>query len=239
MVGLTQAQVSKIEHSSRAETRLDVLIGWAKVLQLPSDMLWFDMPNQSRFTSNPGQASIGLHDSSPLSGLENMNPGSGMSDIRAMSYAFQAADRRIGGGRLYASVIRYIAGTIGPALLGPPAGASSAGGLFSAAASFTEFAGWMSHEAGNDERARTHLEQAYRLSVAADNDSLSANICASLSHLAVQLHEYNDSVRIAEAGLLRAQGTEGSGRLVARLHAMRARGLANQGNEHECMRSLV
>ncbi len=52
-LGLTQAQVSKIEHGSRRENRLDVLIDWARVLQLPSDMLWFDMPNQSRFTSNP------------------------------------------------------------------------------------------------------------------------------------------------------------------------------------------
>jgi hypothetical protein len=51
-LGLTQAQVSKIEHSSRPETRLDILIGWAQALQLPSDMLWFDMPNQSRFASN-------------------------------------------------------------------------------------------------------------------------------------------------------------------------------------------
>jgi transcriptional regulator with XRE-family HTH domain len=51
-LGLTQAQVSKIEHNSRPETRLDLLIGWAQVLQLPSDMLWFDMPDQSRFANN-------------------------------------------------------------------------------------------------------------------------------------------------------------------------------------------
>jgi hypothetical protein len=57
-LGLTQAQVSKIERSSRPETRLDVLIGWANILQLPLDMLWFDLPNQSRFAGNhqSGQA---------------------------------------------------------------------------------------------------------------------------------------------------------------------------------------
>jgi hypothetical protein len=51
-LGLTQAQVSRIEHSSRPETRLDILIDYAKVLQFPPDMLWFDMPNQSRFASD-------------------------------------------------------------------------------------------------------------------------------------------------------------------------------------------
>jgi hypothetical protein len=51
-LGLNQAQVSKIERNSRPETRLDILIDWSKILHLPPEMLWFDMPAQSRFASD-------------------------------------------------------------------------------------------------------------------------------------------------------------------------------------------
>jgi tetratricopeptide (TPR) repeat protein len=47
-----------------------------------------------------------------------------------------------------------------------------------------------------------------------------------------------DAVRIAEAGLNRARAADGVARLVARLHAMRARGLALRGQERETIIAL-
>lgn len=69
--------------------------------------------------------------------------------VRTMAQALQAADRQIGGGRLYPSVLRYLHAEIAPALV-DPRGDDRSGELFAAAASLTEMAGWMAHDGGQD-----------------------------------------------------------------------------------------
>jgi transcriptional regulator with XRE-family HTH domain len=157
--------------------------------------------------------------------------------IRAMSESFQVADRKLGGGLLYHSVTRYIKFEIAPSLLDPPRDCSS-GELFSAAASLTEVAGWMAHDGGNDDKSQRHFNQAYRLAVAAENPVLSANVCASLSHLAIQRGQAVDAARISAAGLVRATHSEGPKQLVARLYAMCARAAAMQSRARECYLAL-
>lgn len=157
--------------------------------------------------------------------------------IRAISDSFQLADRKLGGGLLYESVMRYIRSEISPSLLDPPRDCSSSD-LFSAAASLTEVAGWMAHDGGNDDKSKVHFGQAYHLAVAAENPVLCANVCASLSHLAIQLGQAEDAARISSAGLSRACHGDGTEQLVGRLHAMRARAAAIQGKEKDCRRAL-
>jgi tetratricopeptide (TPR) repeat protein len=156
--------------------------------------------------------------------------------IRVMSRAFQAADRQVGGGVLYGQVVRYLKIEIGPRLL--DADGTSGLALFTAASSMTEIAGWMAHDCGQDRRARQHFDRAYRLALAAGNDASVGNVCASMSHLAGQLDQSADAVRIAEAGLVRAQAVPGTVHLVARLHAMHARGLAMRGDAAGCRAAL-
>jgi hypothetical protein len=157
--------------------------------------------------------------------------------IRAVSDSFQFADRRLGGGKLYHAVLRYLRSEISPSLLDPPDDCTSTD-LFSAAASLTEIAGWMAHDGGNNSRARQHLSQAYRLAVAGENAALSANVCASMAHLAIQLDLPDDVERISAAGLNHIVRFEGSRHLVARLRAMQARGYAMRGLEYECKTAL-
>jgi len=95
----------------------------------------------------------------------------------------------------------------------------------------------MAHDAGRDDRARAHFDRAFRLASAADHLPLAANVCASMAHLAGQLGEPGEAIRIAGAGLDRARPT-GLRRLAARLQAMRARGLAMQGRRRECSANL-
>lgn len=152
--------------------------------------------------------------------------------VRTMAQALQAADRQVGGGRLYPSVLRYLRAEIAPALV-DSRGDDGRGELFAAAASLTEIAGWMAHDGGQDDAAHGHFSCAYRLAIAAGSDPLAANVCASMSHLAGQFGQAPDAVRIAEKGLDRARTADGVARLVARLHAMRARGLALRGQERE------
>jgi len=157
--------------------------------------------------------------------------------MHAMSEAFQIADRQVGGGKLYGIVVRYLAIEVAPQLLGAE-GKASAADVFAAAASLTEIAGWMAHDGGSNDQARRHFDRAFRLSSAADNAALSANVCASMSHLATQLNSPRDAIRIAEAGLARATTTNGASRLRARLFAMRARGQALDGQADACVDSL-
>lgn len=156
--------------------------------------------------------------------------------IRAMAGAFMAADRQVGGGVLYGSVSRYLATEIGPRLV--DASGTAGDELFAAACSLTHIAGWFAHDAGNDTAARRHFDRAYRLATAAEHAALAANVCASMSHLAGQLNQPTDATRIAEAGLTRARGVPGTTRLVARLHAMRARATAARGERAATVASL-
>jgi transcriptional regulator with XRE-family HTH domain len=169
----------------------------------------------------------------PIDDWNTVSDAPSIATIRAMSESFQVADRKLGGGLLYNSATRYIKFEIAPSLVDPPRDCSSSE-LFSAAASLTEVAGWMAHDGGNDNKSQGHFNQAYHLTVAAENPVLSANVCASLSHLAIQRGQAEDAARISAAGLARATHGEGPMHLVSRLHAMRARAAAMQSRAKEC-----
>ena len=173
----------------------------------------------------------------PTDDWQAVSDAPSIATIRAMSESFQVADRKLGGGLLYHSVTRYIRFEIAPSLVDPPRDCSS-GELFSAAASLTEVAGWMAHDGGNDNKSRGHFNQAYHLAVAAENPVLSANVCASLSHLAIQRGQAVDAARISAVGLARATHGQGPKHLVARLYAMCARAAAMQSRVKECRAAL-
>jgi len=161
-----------------------------------------------------------------------------LATIQAMATAFQVADRKVGGGQIYSTVVNYLQTEISPRLFDP---ASDILGerLFEAAASLTEIAGWMAHDSGRDQHAQRHFGQSYRLAKAAGYPALLANICASMSHLAGQLHQATDAVRIAQVGLTHAEHGPARQRLSARLHAMSARGFAMQGDAEASRRALM
>ncbi|WP_394620122.1 helix-turn-helix domain-containing protein [Lentzea sp. JNUCC 0626] len=159
-----------------------------------------------------------------------------VSRIQGAALAFQETDRRLGGGVLLPSVELYLNQEIAPLLLDAHSGAAA--GIFSAAASMTEIAGWMTHDSGQNPRARAYFERAYRLAVAAENNALAGNACASMSHLAIELGQHTDALRIATNGIVRSNRAGGTVRLTARLHTMRARALALSGENQACAQAL-
>jgi transcriptional regulator with XRE-family HTH domain len=52
-LGMTQAQMSRLERGVSTKDSLGKLIEWAQILSIPADLLWFDLPGQQR--QNPGQ----------------------------------------------------------------------------------------------------------------------------------------------------------------------------------------
>jgi hypothetical protein len=173
----------------------------------------------------------------PAASLEGAT-GTDVTAIRAMSDAFRTADRRLGGGVLFGSVTRYLNAEVAPLLLTSTNQGRDAE-LFTAAASLTEAAGWMAHDGGRDSLARLHFTRAFKLASVAESSALMANVCASMSHLASQLGEVHEAVRLADKGLQHATGKLVSAQLVARLHAMRALAFASQQEPRASIAALA
>lgn len=156
-------------------------------------------------------------------------------DLEAMS-SLRGADRRVGGGHLYATVIAYLQRDVAPRLFGGSDGATA----FVAAAAFTEMAGWMAHDAGQDASADHHFSRALDLAVVGKDRQLEAHILGSKSHLARHLGHPNEAVRLARQGvaMLADTGTAAPS-MEARLLALGARGVAALGDSAECSRLLL
>jgi len=157
-------------------------------------------------------------------------------DALAME-AFRTADRQVGGGHLYASVIRYLQAELGPRLFGA---ASDENGplLPCAAAGLTDMAGWMAHDAGQDALARQHFDRALGLAAFGGDRQLSAHVLTSLSHLAHHLGEPQHAMAFARTGQQQLHEGPGNPELDARLLAMEARGLATRGDAAACTNRL-
>ena len=159
------------------------------------------------------------------------------ADLAAMQ-AFRAADRQVGGGHLYATVIAYLHERVGPRLFGD--GAHEDGPfVFCAAAALTEMAGWMAHDAGLDNRAERHFDRALNLATAGRDHQLCAHILGSMSHLAHQLGKPRDAVRFAGDGRSRLQRRPHDPRLLARLDTMEAKALVALREPAACAERLA
>lgn len=154
-------------------------------------------------------------------------------DLEAID-AFRDADRRSGGGRLYAAVTRHLTDQIAPRLVDTASGP----GVFAAAAALTEMAGWMAHDSAHDDLAVKHLTRALPLARVSGDAPLAANIAASTSHLTLHTNDRPGAARWARTGLhLAAQGPRIPA-LTARLHTMTARALAAAAQHSPARRAL-
>jgi len=109
-LGLTQAQVSRIENGPPIRN-LDTLAHWARVLRIPPGLLWFKLP-PGRNTPEPAAREPGRRPVAvvPAGSFQPVPvPSSALPDPdQAAMRAFRSADLQVGGGHLYASVIRYL-----------------------------------------------------------------------------------------------------------------------------------
>jgi len=153
-------------------------------------------------------------------------------------HAFRVADKRVGGGHLYPTVVTYLHTEVGPRLFG---GGDSTGGesLFAAAAALTEMAGWMAHDAGRDAIAGKHFDRAFALVKLSDDVQLGAHILASMSHLAHHRDQSETAIALAQRGREALHGHSPHPELQSQLLAMQARGHAAMMEPGECTRLLV
>ncbi|MEV6980417.1 hypothetical protein AB0M95_04050 [Sphaerisporangium sp. NPDC051017] len=178
----------------------------------------------------PVLASVGVSASPASTG----GPSRQSADMAAM-HAFRTADLQVGGGHLYASVVKYLETELGPRLFGINGADSNT--VFMAATALTEMAGWMAHDSGRDLLAEQHFDRALSLTKAANDQHLTAHILSSKSHLANHLQNADKAIKLARIGQ-ELLCTSPNGILSARLLAMEARGYAGTGKADECLQLL-
>ncbi|MGP4102543.1 hypothetical protein [Nonomuraea sp. KM90] len=150
--------------------------------------------------------------------------------------SLRQADRQIGGGHLYATVIDYLQTAIAPRLFSGPDGAQS----FTTAAAFTEMAGWMAHDAGNDVLAGQHFSRALDFAGLGSDRQLEAHVLGSISHITLHLGRTSEAVAHAERGMATLTRARTSAPAIhARLLARAASGLAAQKDSIRSARLLV
>jgi hypothetical protein len=228
-LGLTQAQVSRIENGAPIRN-LDTLAYWARVLRVPPHLLWFRLPSATASPESDAAPGAGQHGAVLNSGIYRrpvavpppQQPHG--PDALAMR-VFRSADLQAGGGHVYASVIRYLQADMAPRLFGSDAGADDQG-LFTAAAALTEMAGWMAHDSGRDATAQRHFGRALALVRIGGDHQLSAHVMGSMSHLASHLGQPDQAIALARQGQKALRAGAPNPQLEARMLALEARGHA-------------
>ncbi|MGW7517826.1 hypothetical protein ACWGJ2_19785 [Streptomyces sp. NPDC054796] len=153
--------------------------------------------------------------------------------------SFRMADRQLGGGHVYWSVLHYLKTAVLPALFDDETGQDSNGEeAFRAAAVLTEMAGWMAHDAGLDEVASSHFSRALRLGQSVADTSVAANIKIGMSHLALQSSRAGEAAELARSGIDDMASAPPMPVLSARLCAMQARALGQMGEASGARRAL-
>jgi hypothetical protein len=110
--------------------------------------------------------------------------------------------------------------------------------LFAAAAELTKLAGWMAYDDERHGLAQRYLIQALRLAKTADDQALSAEILAAMSHQATYVGRPSDAVDLARAAQVAARGA-GLGTLESECHVVEAHGHAARSEAAACAKSLL
>jgi transcriptional regulator with XRE-family HTH domain len=151
--------------------------------------------------------------------------------------SFRMADRRLGGGHLYAIVTGYLQRNVAPRMFSPAADGHDQP-VFRAAAGLTEMAGWMAHDAGRDALAEQHFRHALGFARMGHDSHLAADICAGLSHLAHHRKRPGRALAYARQGHAELGSGSPHPGLEARLLAMQARSHAADRDHDRCMEHL-
>lgn len=229
-LGIEQGQLSRIENGPQI-TDLAKLTDWAQCLRVPAHLLWFKLPGQRDQPLASTRKPRGPHEQD-----DGTEPVELDAAVAAAMQSFRAADRKVGGGYLYATVVTYLQTAIGPRLLHPVA---DDGRVLTAASALCEMAGWMAHDAGRSPLADRHFARAFDFSQAGTDPLLSAHVLASRSHLAHHTDLPVDAVHFARRGHEVLRGAPPNPGLRARLLAMEARGHAALNDARTCGKYLA
>jgi tetratricopeptide (TPR) repeat protein len=254
-LGLRQPQVSRVETGPPIR-HLDTLQYWAEKLRIPVDLLWFDMPGQTRHavmsrsitsldtTANEGRLVLAAllndltADRFPL--LSNHEVRSvGVSALEGVSLAkradvllrlFLELDDELGGDTLYLPLSRYVA------RLGANVEQDPADGL-AAFAQLSQMTGWLALDGNRHGAARRYLTTAVYAAHEAERPALAASSLAYLSLQETYRGRLSSALSLAQTAF--GVGNGSLTPLTTTMLATRlARAHAGLHNSDDCLRSL-
>lgn len=160
-----------------------------------------------------------------------------IESIREMTATFRRLDNRFGGAHARESVLRFLSADVAPLVKSGRYGEATGAALLSATAEMMQLAGWMTYDAGLHAGGEHYMTQALRLSLAAGDQALGAEILAALSHQASYLRDGSTAIDLARAAQKTAR-EHGLGALLAESLVMEAHGHACAGDEAACAKAL-
>lgn len=146
----SQGEIDEVDHRS-----LDVN---QRIEESASRMTLYASPLATSATQKRPEQSIAEGATVPFAFSIGVGTG---SDLATMD-AFRAADKKVGGGHLYPSVIGYLQTAIAPRMFGGLS-TSKDKQIFVSASALSEMAGWMAHDAGHDVAAWQHFRRSLDL----------------------------------------------------------------------------
>ncbi|MFE4591299.1 tetratricopeptide repeat protein [Streptomyces laurentii] len=164
----------------------------------------------------------------------------GDAEVRAVEDAvrkIRLLDDRHGSERFYQRATQPLRAAFALLDAGGTARRETTGRLHNSAGELAISVGWLAHDSGRLDDARSHYAEALATARLAGDAALEAHAFCNTSFLARDSERYHEAVRAAEAGLRAAQAL-GSSRLLALLSLRLAGAWAGLGDRATCMKAL-
>ncbi|MGW0120294.1 tetratricopeptide repeat protein [Streptomyces sp. NPDC003327] len=164
----------------------------------------------------------------------------GETEVRAVEEAvrrIRLLDDRHGGDGLYKVAAQPLRTAYALLDAGTAARRSTEDRLHAGAGELSLSVGWLAHDSGRHEDARSHYAEALATARVAGNAALEAHAFCNTSFLAKDTGRFREAVRAAQAGL-RAARPLGSSRLLALLSLREAAAWAGLGDRSACEEAL-
>lgn len=242
-LGLSQAQVSRIESGRSPVNDLVKLTRWAHVLGAPADVLWFRLapplvPAVPAAAASEGMPTLPSAPAVVAVGPSRLIGRDEVDVVRETTRAFRQIDNRFGGGRARSAVSAYLGTEIEDALSGGRFARGARPVFERAAAELFQLAGWMSYDVGDAREGRSQLRKALDLATAAGDEALTAEMLAGMSHQAAFLRRTDETIDLALAAR-RAAHRSGSPALQAESAVLEAQGLALMSDARGAVAALA
>jgi len=215
------AAATALWRSDVERRRFLVGASYAVAVYPAASIRWLTMPGPEHPVSKEGIRRIGQGD---------------VDAVRTMTAAFRDLDNRVGGGKVRSTIVHYLHSSVAP-LLQSSYTELIGRQLFATTAELTKLAGWAAYDLEEHGIAQRYLIQALRMSRAAGDAGLGAEILAAMSHQATYVGRPGDAVDLARAAQIAAR-TTGLAVLESACHMVEAHGHAARRDSSTCAKSL-
>ncbi|WP_189213463.1 helix-turn-helix domain-containing protein [Actinokineospora fastidiosa] len=196
-LGISQSQLSRVESGRNRVDTLSKLVHYARVLRIPADLLWFDLPEEApRF---PREGEVVALPGGPLVPAASSSTSSLLADSLLRALDLHAVTDNLAGPRALLALIphqrRYVEERLSSAR-----GADRAA-LLRVAARYAEFEGWVYQDSGALDDAMRSSHEASDYAREVGDASLSSYILMRRSNIAGEAGRHQLALRLAESAL--------------------------------------